>query len=47
MGAARLLYEGRPAWNSTEPVPDMSPSMFVSVPYVFWMNFTSLVMFLG
>lgn len=28
-GAARILYEGRPAWNSNEPLPDMSPAMFV------------------
>jgi hypothetical protein len=46
-GAARLLFEGRTAWNTTEPMPDMSPAMFVPVPFVFWMNFTSLTMFLG
>jgi hypothetical protein len=25
----------------------MSPAMYVPVPFVFWMNFTSLTMFLG
>lgn len=43
-GIARILYEGRPAWSTTEPLPDMSPAMFVPVPFVFWMNFTSVFM---
>lgn len=44
---ARFLYENRLAWDSVHPLPDMAPAAFVPVPFVFWMNFTSLFMFLG
>lgn len=43
---AHILYEGRIAWDSRHPLPDMAPAAFVPVPFVFLMNCMSLFMFL-
>jgi len=44
--AARFLYEGRKAWQTTNP-PDMAPGMFAPVVFVAWMNTTGLSLLLG
>jgi hypothetical protein len=44
---ARVLYEGRPAWDTLKPVPDMAPAAFMPVVFVMWMNLLSLGMLLG
>lgn len=46
-GAAHILHEGRVAWDTRHPLPDMAPAAFVPVPFVFLMNVCSLCMFLG
>jgi len=44
LSIARIIYGNVPAWSTTKPLPDMAPAMFVPVPFVFWMNFTSLML---
>uniref|UniRef100_A0A7S0RJJ5 Transmembrane protein 45B n=1 Tax=Chlamydomonas leiostraca TaxID=1034604 RepID=A0A7S0RJJ5_9CHLO len=47
---ARILYEGRPAWDTMKPLPDMGPAMYVPVVFVMWMNILSfgmLALYLG
>eukprot|EP00955_Chlamydomonas_euryale_P016600 177555-Chlamydomonas_euryale.AAC.7 len=43
---AAMLYGGSPMWDPVSPLPDMAPAMFVPVPFVFWLNATSLFMFI-
>jgi hypothetical protein len=45
--AARVLYEGRPAWDSNHPEPDMAPEMYIPVVFVMWMNITALALLTG
>lgn len=44
---ARILHEGRPAWDSMQPAPDMGPAMYVPVVYVLWMNILSVTLLSG